>query len=292
MKYDVIRLLSDFGIDYDITSEKWINVSCPFCGDGKKHGGINLKESYYNCFRCGYHDIRYTLKEMTGLSEEVFKSVEKDYSISFSFRKEVQKSFSRIDTIDLPGQELNEKERKYLEDRRFDPELLSDVYGIRGGGLVGDLKFRIIIPIYLRGKLVSYTSRAIFSNTVPRYKTLSSEQSVVPAKNTLFNIDHCKEDRVIVVEGPFDAMRIGDNCCATLGIGMTKNQQRMLEKFKEVFFVYDPEDRAQSRAEFQANCLIEKGINAYVVDTELDHDPGDMTDEEVEKLKKELKIAV
>ena len=51
----------------------WIQVCCPFCGDGNFHLGYNVSKGYFNCYRCGSHglietlalicDVRYNLEQ-------------------------------------------------------------------------------------------------------------------------------------------------------------------------------------------------------------------------------------
>jgi DNA primase len=159
---------------------------------------------------------------------------------------------------------------------------------LKGGGLSGDWKFRIIIPIILNHSFVSITSRTILEGEKQRYKTLSNDKSILSAKDTLYNYDNCISDVVIITEGPFDAMRIGDCCVATLGTGMTSAQRKLLFRFKRIFFLYDPELRAQERAEQQAAMIASVGKDVHVVDLGGSCDPGDLSEDDVKHLRKEL----
>ena len=73
---------------------------------------------------------------------------------------------------------------EYLEKRNFDVDELQKKYNLVGGGLVGKYKYRIIIPIYENGILVSWQARTILDKKVcdelkiPRYKNLPIESSV------------------------------------------------------------------------------------------------------------------
>jgi len=288
-RYDVVRLFSDFNIDYDITSEEWVNVDCPFCDDEKKHGGINIRKSYYNCFKCGSHPIEFALKKILHISDEIFLSIKREYSDFLRFRGRTEnEEIEKVTKIEISNLPLSEKEKSYLSDRHFDSDFLVKKYDLRSGGLIGDWKFRIIIPIIYNSKFVSLTSRTILKDFLPRYKTLANDKSIIPAKHVLFNYDNCKKDTVIITEGPFDAMRIGDDCVATLGIGMTPYQRKLLKRFRNVIFMYDPEFKAQLRAQQQAALLSELNISVSVVDLGIDHDPGDLSEKEVKYIRREL----
>jgi DNA primase len=114
---------------------------------------------------------------------------------------------------------------------------------------------------------------------------------VIPAKETLFNVDTCTRDSVVVCEGPFDVMRLGDGVVGVLGIQMTRQQEELLyTRFKKVVFLFDPEYEAQKRAEKYGASLATLGLEVDIVDLELDHDPGDLTEDEVQYVRQELAL--
>ena len=56
-------------------------------------------------------------------------------------------------------------------------------------------------------------------------------------------------DTVIVVEGPFDALRIGEGAIATLGSGWKNEQARLIStRFKRSYILFDAEEDATLRA--------------------------------------------
>ena len=58
----------------------------------------------------------------------------------------------------LPGEPLTKPYRKYLIKRGLDPDEIIEKYGVKAGGIVGDWKYRLMIPIYQDKLLVSYHS--------------------------------------------------------------------------------------------------------------------------------------
>jgi DNA primase len=100
---------------------------------------------------------------------------------------------------------------------------------------------RIIFPVRdLVGNLVGYTSRGIFKwSSQPKYKTPSS----FSISSCLYGGDLIKEDceNLIIVEGPFDKINVGENCVATFGKQMSKTQLRAILDLtpKSISLVYD-----------------------------------------------------
>ena len=209
-----------------------------------------------------------------------------------------RKSAKGVDLI-LPGYDnLTESEKTYLENRGFNISILQKKFGIKGGGLAGEWSYRIIIPIFYEGRLVSWTGRSILSKelikelNVPRYKNLSVEASAVNPKDILFNIDNCRGNSVIMVEGPFDVLKMGDDCCCSLGTSVTNAQKLLIsKKFNKVFLAFDSEESAQEKARKLGRELFQIGVDVEVVDVCADYvknDPGELVESEVIQIKKEL----
>jgi DNA primase len=121
-----------------------------------------------------------------------------------------------------------------------------------------------------------------------RYLNLPIEESVMDVKTTLFNLDNCRERNVVVVEGTFDAMRFGDNCCATLGTTVTEPQIRLLKDYRKVYIMFDNDEAGHLKAKGFAERVACMGVDVEIVDHGMDHDLGDATKDEVDYLRKEL----
>lgn len=287
---NTLDLLKDKNIPYSLSGRNvgtgWIGVCCPFCGDTSFHGGFPLTgQRIYTCFKCGSHKYGTALKELLGLNyNEINELIEEydDNPLVKSYAKQAQATH-----ITVPGvRPLNDMARSYLRKRNFPPDFYELKYNLHSTGITGLWKYRIIIPFYEKGQIVSYTGRDYTNKQDIRYKTLAVEQSVVNPKHVLFNENHVTGDHIMVVEGPFDAMRLGDNAVATLGTQVSEEQIRKLSKYSKVFILFDPD--AQDKALTLAERVSILGSKVLVVDTEMGHDPGDMTIEEVEQVRTTL----
>lgn len=290
---NIVKFFQDYGIKFytkgkDI-SHGWIAIPCPFCTDTGHHLGIPLSGEYGYCWKCGGKSIEYLVRTLIDVDEYELQIILEEYDGS-STHKARKALNNNVEKINLPGGELRDIHTEYLRKRNFDPEYIQKMYKIQGTWLDNEYPYRIIIPIILEGKVVSFQARAIRKNDEPRYKMLAEEKSIISAKKTLYNIDNCKKNSIIVVEGVTDVWRLGEDSCATFGVGSTPEQVQLLRKYKNVFIVFDPERKAQDRARKLAKLVSAYGNSVEIVDTELDHDPGDMTKEEVVWLKKELNL--
>jgi hypothetical protein len=295
MKIDFAQLFRDYGIDFIQPVSGWVNVDCPIChhtGSRGYKGGFNTYGGYYNCWACGGTDSKYVLATLLSINYADIDALLIEYGGHVSAQDKIK--CNHATHTELPCDYLDEHCKKYINKRNFDADYLEEKYKLVGMTYTGEFAGRIIIPIFYRGKLVSYQGRSLLGkNTdVLRYMTLSKEDSVVNPKHILYNLDNCKNDYAVVVEGAFDNWRFGDDCCATLGTSTSPEQRLLLvKKFSKVFLVFDPEKEAQERANKLGKRLSALGMKEVeVIDTELDHDPGDMTEKEIKVLKRGLGI--
>jgi DNA primase len=138
---------------------------------------------------------------------------------------------------------------------------------------------------------VTYQGRDITGNTDLRYKTLSVEKSVENPKHCLYNLDAVEDkENIIVCEGVTDVWKLGKGAVATLGTSTTEEQVRKLSEYDHIHIVFDPEPMAQKRAKRLGEKIAALGTKVDIIDTGLDHDPGEMTAKEVEEFRKELGV--
>lgn len=282
------------------------NVNCPWC-DTKKDSfnlGINPSEDYGNCWKCGGHDIKDVLALLLGIPRRDVSDIIKPYMGRKSNLPSVSTRKASATFLSLPSDTFTSKERKYLEKRGFDADYLHEKYGVVGGGITGKWKFRIIIPIYYKGRLVSWTARSILSKDelkeldLPRYKNLSIEESVYPAKDIFFNLDNCVGDSVVLTEGCFDVMRLGDingnsdNVICSLGTQLTQAQIRLLsERFNKVYIMFDNEAEAQEKARKFGMQIASMGLEVEVIDAFSEfgvNDGAECNEEQVASIRREL----
>lgn len=290
MTYDFITLFQNYGIDYDLKQNPgWVNVECPYCLDGKKHGGFNLAGGYFHCWKHGGRRLESVIGKVLRLDHHKTSEVLSSFGGAPSFTERLNKREAKAKSLILPGGPLTKPYRDYIRDRGFSPAEIVRKYGVQAGGPIGDWRFRLMIPFYLKGKLVTYQGRDISGKQKLRYKTLGIEESVIDPKDMFYGLDYVKGDRVGVVEGVVDSWRMGPGFIASLGTSLTPAQISYLRKhFKTVFFLFDPEAEAQGKAMKNAELIASLGIDAHIVDIESDSDPGDLPPEEALSIRREL----
>ena len=288
MRYDFSRLFRDNAVPHwtegKNVSDGWVNTQCVFCDDPSNHLGFS-EEGACVCWRCGRHSTSEAIHLLTGLDWQIIRT---SYIIQGGAAPYQHDQISAAPPLFLslpPGtREMTEKQRRYLEGRRFDPDRIARDYGVKGTGIVGPYKFRIIVPVMLGGKLVSYQGRDYTGKSDLRYKTCRKEDELVCHKHTLYDIDRAGND-VVVVEGVTDAWRLGAGAVATFGVGFTQEQVLRLARFRRVFLLYDPD--APGRAERLARAVAGLGPEVEVV--QLDGgDPAEMAQDDADNLMKEL----
>lgn len=289
---DIYAFLNDYGISYQTKgrnlSRGRLGFCCPFCSDTGYHAAFTSDGKITYCWRCGWHPTDKTLQLLSGLSSYEYRNIIGSYDGTDSLLSSLNKKVANATTLELPGSPgLLPHDRKYLKKRKFDPDYLMEKYKIRSGGICGDWAWRIIIPIFYKGQLVSWQGRTTNDDDI-RYKTLAIEKSIMDAKSVLYNIDNCKHDYIGVNEGPLDTIRMGSDFVATLGTSMTEAQCRMLATYKRVVFVFDPDPVAQGRAKKYAERVAALGAMVSVLDLQMDKDPGELNEEEVKDVRNML----
>lgn len=299
MNFDIIQFLEDLNIPYD-NNKEWINIQCPFCLDTEYHLGIHLKLGSINCWKCGTHKLPELIKEFTEKNPyEIIKKYKKGtneygkttttsgYSQTHQQNKRHKSKDNEYRQISLPIgiYDLTARHRRYLTDREFDPEELEKDWRVsKGTEGIGDYKFRIIIPIYHEGELVSYQGRDITGKQKDKYKTCYDTN----IKNYLYGLDYVSYDKVIITEGVTDVWRLGKgNAVATFGINFTMKQVRLIlkRKFKKIGLLFDKGENAQQQALILSSCLEAFGIDTHILELpKHSKDPADLSKEQVKKI--------
>lgn len=294
--FDIISYCSNYGIDYALKGKNigsgWVGLQCPFHDDDGYHLGFNAAGGYFYCWKCGGHSVASVIKQQQNCSFYEANRILDSFDTSYVLLDSLNiKKKGNVSNIELPGEPLGKLEQRYLRSRGFDPEYIEKAHGVRSGGITGEWKYRLIIPIYQDGVLVSYQGRDVTGSQELRYKTLAVEKSVVDPKKCLYGLDKVRGNEYIIVsEGIFDAWKLGNNAVATLGTSTTETQIQRMARYRKVYIVFDPEAPAQERATKLGAKVGALGAEVIIVNTELDHDPGDMTEAEVSVLRKNLEI--
>lgn len=294
-----VKLFTDYKIDFNTRVNRgWTNVTCPFCDDRTFNGGFNNAGDYYHCWKCGGHDFKQALTRVVNIPFNEVDVLIEQYAGRNSLLNKLNKKQAKAIQLTLPTNTFTPAERKYLKQRNFSPKLLHEKYKIVGGGITGAWKYRIIIPLILDGKIVSWTGRSILSKQkinelkIPRYKNLSIEQSVIDPKSILYNLDNCMSKTAVLTEGAFDVMRLGDGFFCSFGTELTQAQIiEIKNRFSKVFIMFDNEVEAQIKARKFGLQIASIGVDVEIVDAYGDfnkNDGGELTESEVQIIRKEL----
>jgi len=300
LDFDLLKFLDDHNIDYKESGKNigrnWIGISeCIFCSAGGYHLGIHKQSKSVSCFVCGEScTLPFFISDSLNISVYESNKIIKEY-IDYDIDIEVKETGNK--TI-LPSNigELNKKAVKYLKKRNFDPEYLKNIFKLKATGhhstlshnnQDSDFKFRIIIPIYMNRKLVAYTGRDYTEQRDPRYKHPFLEACIIPPSSAIYNLDNVNDKKIIIVEGPTDVWRMGDNTVSLQGVKYTKEQIRYLAQMElqKVVILFD--NGAENQAIKLSNALsgVVPKISVAFLDKE---DPANLSDIEALKLKHNL----
>lgn len=271
-------------------SEGWVGLSCPFCFDldPSNHLGVNLESKVIACYRCGIRGTIFKLiMKLEGCSFSQAKLIAEEFSegkVVLQNRTEEKTLQKKKIDLSFFKNEIPGPHRNYLLGRNFDPDFLFKKYRLLSCWVAGRFKHRIIVPFFLKNRIVTFTSRDITGKGSPKYLSCKDEDAVVPIKNTLYNIDSVK-DTAIIVEGVTDVWRIGDGCVAIMGKNYSSKQLEILGNISRLFVMLDS-DAVKSSYHLVHDL---SNINPNIEIIELDKgDPCDLSNREVEHLRKEV----
>jgi hypothetical protein len=299
--FDIIEYFEENQIDYHKSGEEnvtrgWVNIDCPDpdCDDNKWHCGINLKSKLFSCYKCGNKG---GIRKLVTLLEKCswFESgkIIETFQNPLSSIKTEEKPVRHRRKMSLPKEIIKEwpdLHLNYLKKNNYDPDVIIPKYSLYPTGKFGKYKFRIIIPIIMDNRLVNFTSRDVSGLARIKYYHAPEETILVGIRGSLYNLDNTS-DSIILVEGPADVWRLGNNSVATFGVQVTTEQiHKLTDKgFKNIFVMFDGEKEATNKAYEVANRL-EPFVDHTEVIEMAEGDPGELSDEDVRNLKKELKL--
>ncbi len=244
--FDWVKFLEFYGIEYVTRgpniSKSNLGIQCPFCGqeDPSQHMGISLLGYGWSCWRNRSHSgrqphklimqlLRCSWQEANAIvgdggstvpSEEDFLSV-----ISSMLSGPAVVPASPEATLVLPTEfkplygylkGLGRHASIYLQSRGYSPDDIDELeerYHLKYA-TTGPFAYRVIWPIYMHGKLVTWTGRAI-TKSIARYKTLSrtdNPPALEAITDTLVDYPYLAYhggEKLFVCEGPTDATRVG-----------------------------------------------------------------------------------
>lgn len=295
---DIQSLFTTEGIDYRTAgkniSRGWVGVNCPFCGEQNNHCGVNLDTKRYSCWVCSQSGTLVKLVAVyLNLDYKQANIIIDDYR-GFRYDAPVRELSEQI-ILPTHITSLTKQGRKYLFERGFDPDYIIDKYKVRESNLFSrivkgevswDFKCRIYIPIIMDREIKTYTGRDWTGKQDPRYRNAPLEVSTMETSECVYNIDTVV-DRALIVEGPTDVWKLGDEAIATLGVKFSHAQiNRILKKnLKKAVILFD--SSAEQAASLLADtlCPFIQDLSVYTLK---DQDPGSMSFVDAHKLKYDL----
>ncbi len=249
----------------------YINIHCPFCGDTDQSYHLGLhKSGRWTCYRdpishkgsdphriimrligCNYEQANsYVLDDVVELSD--FDEASSEFMLDNSKPKQHdQLEFpTEFHPLTSPRGRAKIYWNYLITKRGFrssDTPKLTHRYDLHYCDK-GMWRGRIIMPIKIDEKLLSWTGRTVYDTEELRYRNLSHKKDAEPrglvnVRDLLFNYDNAIKEHhhvCVIVEGPLDVMKVdyyghsyGICAVGTFGTGIREAQLDMLYSIRE-----------------------------------------------------------
>ena len=287
---DFIRIFEDYHIPHRQGQRGFIEVPCPWCGDNSDwHGGFHQGRHIFNCWKCSRKPISTTLQALTGVPwTELRSKYQGDNTEPYIEQTERFEAPTELILPDSTITELKKEHWDYLKRRGFDPDKLVKTWGLKATSHIGKYNFRIFIPVFFNGVMISYLARDWTNKAETRYLSCDKRKELIHNKHILYGIDLIRGRTGVIVEGCTDSWRLGPGAVATMGTGYTQQQVLFIwERFDKVFIMFDSEDKAQERALKLGFELSGMGVETERIRL-INGDPGSLKQKDADSLMKEL----
>ena len=205
-------------------------MNCPFCYDKEKKFAINLISGAFQCLhfnKCGEKGSFWKFQKKLG--DKPMFDEKNIYNIKE--KKYVKPNKENIKKID-------DKAIEYLNSRKISKQTIEKFK------IVSDKNnSAIAFPFFENQELINIKYRAI------NEKKFWAEKD---AKHILFNLDHCIEDFLIVVEGEIDCLSMfeyGYNVVSVPSgasdLSWIENQFEKLQSYKRIYLSFDNDEAGQ-----------------------------------------------
>jgi DNA primase len=122
------------------------------------------------------------------------------------------------------------------------------MWGLQGIGLAARYAWRLFIPVFQYGQIVTWTTRTISDIPKIRYVSADRGDEAISRTRVLLGEDYCRH-AIIICEGPFDVFRIGPGAVATLGVSYSRAQVARMSKYPVRIVCFDNDTAGQERAQ-------------------------------------------
>ena len=235
------------------------------------------------CWACGPQNRVEMLSMLTGLSKtecwKLFGEQEWD-------KFDVRPTGKYIPPNGLG--ELKKRHKDYIRARGLNLREVVRLWRPTGfsGTAPAGFAWRIFIPVFLREKPVSWTTRATSSDVKCRYMSAPSYAEAVAAKSLLYGEDYA-DNAIVVLEGPLDVWRVGPGAVCTLGVNFTRAQVARMAAYPRRVVCMDntPDGRRKSRE----LCALLSPFDGETLEVTLDaKDAGEASEKEIRQLRRLL----
>jgi hypothetical protein len=291
---DLIDALDNYGIRYKKASkpgEIWL--CCPFCTDDRFRLGVNVSSGDMHCFNEPECDTRsrnaeYTFKklsealELGELEAAAARSKESDrpaVKVRLPDDFELVPWRTKTHKVDYWAQKASD----FLQSRHVSKTQIEEKK--LGYCTTGPYAYRIVIPVFYKGKLRGLVTRALKDSQKPKYKNSIGQK-------VLYNVPKKKSEAAVLVEGVFDALAVDRAIAAggsydgiaVLGHSLTDRQISMLDPYKAIYLWPDPDKPGVLGFCEMGTKLKKKGREIFFVRPHLngeDYDPAELFREEI-----------
>ena len=267
-----------------------LRINCRWCGDNSLHLYVNPQKNAFHCFRCGRGGKLYALAKQIGfhLHEDDENALLTPAEVERFMRFIGSAERPMLPPLTLPLEHLPlNKETvsaglgktcyEYLAKRGFTLPMIEQ-YRL-GYCVTGRYYERIIIPMFEHGQLVYYIARTIDAKQHLRY--MNPPSTAVSKRQVVFNFDAgFWHDTVVLCEGAFDAMSVGENAVALMGKEATAEQIAKIARYKNKAIVLLDSDAGE------AAMKVASSLQSYGIDVSVARlakgDPNSATREEID----------
>ena len=306
---DLKEFLEDHDIEYWTKGKNvtrgWYGIQCPFCEDSSNHLGIRLRDLRAHCWKCGPKNFIRVIKELAHVSYREAKDLSKqieaeEIPLQPESETEILKKLSKYENyVKLPKEATRhfpKLHKDYLKKRGFPPLQTIRKYKLKAVYNYGKFSFRIIIPIFKDGQMMTFTSRDVTGYGEPKYLHAGPKESFARAKDFIYGADNIpKGGDAVLVEGILDAWRLGKGAISSLGTQISGAQMVQLSGMEiNRLFIFFDNDRpgiiaAKRNAKIIAPLVKELEIIRMKADVK---DPGSLTKENAALIMKGLRLNV
>jgi DNA primase len=177
-----------------------------------------------------------------------------------------------------------------LEQRGFNPDELVNEWSLSstdGRETDKNWRWRIVVPIYMAHRLVSYVGRTI-GHRMDKYRAAPKEWRSLNPHDTLYGLDKVCGNTVVVMEGPADVWRWGPGAVALFGDQSSLSQRILLRRFRRAIIMLDGDDAGKTAGEKLAWQMSGFGMEVQQAILPDGLDPGQLDSGQVQELKKDL----